>query len=250
MKHSEVRSRLSDYLDRQLAPDERSRVDAHLGDCRDCGRELRELRATVALLQGLPEPPHPAGLGDAVLARIARGEGREARVVTLLRRATEPRWVAPLAAGLAGLFFLVEMREAGLPAPLPASTPLPANVRAGGSAPYSVVLGGVAEAAPPSRGREPAPRAGIIMGAAPALDYAEYVRHVERAHGGAEALADANAAAVRADAEIAVQHRATRRARVQEMARLLRGAGHPHSTSLATHFEPRAGVVLADWQPR
>ena len=48
------------------------------------------------------------------MARIARGEGREARVHSLFRRVAEPRFAAPLAAGLAGLFFLFQTGDAGL----------------------------------------------------------------------------------------------------------------------------------------
>jgi hypothetical protein len=42
----------------------------------------------------------------------------------------------------------------------------------------------------------------------------------------------------------------SRRTRIQEYARRLRGAGHPHSALLASDFEARPNVVLADWQPR
>jgi anti-sigma factor RsiW len=254
VKHSEIRARLNDYIDRDLSPDERSRVDAHLEGCGECRRELSELRDTVSLLRRLPEPSLPPGIGDAVIARIASGEGREARVHLLLRRTLEPRWIAPLAAGLAGLFFLVEAREGGLPAQAPAAGAFVADARSAGSAPDSVVLGGSSEPATRSQQLAAAPRAGVVAGVTPASDYAEYVRRVERAHAAAaarEAFAARPALGVaRDEAEIAVQHRAARSARVQEMARLLRGAGHPYSTSLASHFEPRSNVVLADWQPR
>ena len=36
----------------------------------------------------------------------------------------------------------------------------------------------------------------------------------------------------------------------QVLARRLRGAGHPHSTSLAAHFERPAEAVVASWQSR
>jgi hypothetical protein len=32
--------------------------------------------------------------------------------------------------------------------------------------------------------------------------------------------------------------------------RLLRGAGHPYSESLASQFDARPKVVMADWHPR
>ena len=43
-----------------------------------------------------------------------------------------------------------------------------------------------------------------------------------------------------------VQHR-SRRGEPAEMARLLRGAGHPHSALLATHFEQNSEIALASW---
>lgn len=46
---------LTAYLDGDLAPEERVRFDDHLRTCRDCRRELTELRSTVALLNGLPD---------------------------------------------------------------------------------------------------------------------------------------------------------------------------------------------------
>ena len=93
--HSEIRARLSDYLERDLNPEDRSRIERHLEACAPCGSELRELRATVSLLRRLPEPAHPSGLGELVMARVARDGSRPARVRSLLRRATEPRFALP-----------------------------------------------------------------------------------------------------------------------------------------------------------
>jgi anti-sigma factor RsiW len=46
---------LSAYLDDRLPPRDRAVVVAHAAGCADCRRELAELRATVALLRGLPQ---------------------------------------------------------------------------------------------------------------------------------------------------------------------------------------------------
>ena len=78
--HSEIRARLSEYLERDLATEERARIGAHLESCTDCDRELNELRETVSLLRRLPEPTLPAGIserGDA--ADRARRGPRSAR---------------------------------------------------------------------------------------------------------------------------------------------------------------------------
>ena len=46
---------LNAYLDHQLSPQEMVAARAHLATCPACGRELAELRATVALLRELPQ---------------------------------------------------------------------------------------------------------------------------------------------------------------------------------------------------
>ncbi len=47
----EVLARLSDYLDAELDPSERAKVDAHLRGCDGCARFGGELRATVRSLR-------------------------------------------------------------------------------------------------------------------------------------------------------------------------------------------------------
>lgn len=67
---------LSAYLDGELAPAERSAVEAHLADCPGCRAHISELRATAALIASLP---------DLVPSR---------RLVP--RLASVPAWLAPL----------------------------------------------------------------------------------------------------------------------------------------------------------
>lgn len=207
MKHSEFRARLSEYLERELIPEERSRVERHLESCPDCARELRELRATVSLLRRLPEPGHPPGLADAVMAQIALEASRPASLRSLVRRTAEPRVAALLAAGLAGFVLLVQAVDPKLE---PSGSTQIASLD--GRLPSAFESG-----LWPSD--EPRPRAV-----------------------GASVLS--NAIGYRPNSEYA------RRAHLQEVARLLRGAGHPYSESLASHFESQPTVVMADWQPR
>ena len=59
-------------------------------------------------------------------------------------------------------------------------------------------------------------------------------------------------ARARGDAEPArnfasLAHHHARRGESAEVAQLLRGAGHPHSTLLATHFEHDSEIALASW---
>ena len=79
MNHRSAQRHLAGYLDGALPPNRRRRLEEHLESCTDCSIEVRELRETVALLRGLPEPDAPADLAEAVLRRIAAGE-------------TEPTW--------------------------------------------------------------------------------------------------------------------------------------------------------------
>jgi anti-sigma factor RsiW len=224
--HSEIRARLSEYLERDLPGDQRAQVGAHLASCADCERELDALRDTVSMLRGLPEPELPAGISAAVMARIAQGEGREARVVSLFRRAAEPRFAAALAAGLAGLLFLSLPDARGPLPPLAlAAAPLPSLELAAADAAFAADHAGFEHARRGARERAEGASAGVMSGFTPVAAYQQYVSQVRL-------------------------EEARRRAEMQDVVRQLRGAGHPNSASLANHFEPRANVVLADWQPR
>jgi hypothetical protein len=113
VKHTHVRDQLGDHLEGDLSLEERSRIDAHIAHCAECADELRELRATVGLLRGLPDPEPPVLLTAAVMRRIEAGEGSEPRVVQLFRRASEPRFAAALAAGIAGLVLFTSLDFGG-----------------------------------------------------------------------------------------------------------------------------------------
>jgi hypothetical protein len=60
---------LSAYLDAELTPAERTRVDAHLATCDRCSRRLGELRATASLVAALPSPRPARSLVPAVTER-------------------------------------------------------------------------------------------------------------------------------------------------------------------------------------
>jgi Putative zinc-finger len=221
--HSEIRARLSEYLERDLANEERARIGAHLERCTDCDRELSELRETVSLLRRLPEPTLPPGISEAVMQRIARGEGREARVLTLFRHAAEPRVAALLAAGLAGLFLLLQPQDGVAPPPAPVDV---ANASALGVTPiFPDANLANDEVWAGSRDSGTGLRTALTSGFTPAEAYRQYLTRarLEEARG---------------------------REQVEQFARQLRGAGHPNSEALASRFESRSNVVLADWQPR
>ena len=189
MNHPRTRARLSEYLDRKLAPEQRSKVDAHLVECAACSAELRELERTVDLLHRLPDPEAPPYLAQAVMARLEAGEGQPESLAQRLRGLIDPALAAPVAAVLGGLllFTLVDI-EIGLPT---------------GDTVNDGSVAGVFET-----GNDPEPERVATLQRDSRARY-----HVQRG-------------------------------RSAEVARRLRGAGHPHSMLLATHFEGEPDFML------
>lgn len=60
---------LSAYLDDDLAPGERQRVEVHVGLCPECRRVLQTLRKTVEGLMAL-RTPAPADLAPGIIERL------------------------------------------------------------------------------------------------------------------------------------------------------------------------------------
>lgn len=75
-EHERARENLSAFLDGQLPPQERARVERHLQECTDCRAELASLRQTVELLHQVPAVRLPRSfllpVGEAVRPRRAR----------------------------------------------------------------------------------------------------------------------------------------------------------------------------------
>ena len=67
--------RLSEYLDGELAPEERRELEAHLARCATCKRTLEDLRAVVARAAALEDRPPAADLWPAVARGIGAGAG-------------------------------------------------------------------------------------------------------------------------------------------------------------------------------
>ena len=61
---------LSAYLDRELAPQERDAVRAHLGTCDGCRTEEHDLRALKGLLLGVRAPEPAADFESRLLSRL------------------------------------------------------------------------------------------------------------------------------------------------------------------------------------
>ena len=58
-EHERVAAMLSAYIDGELAPAQKARVEAHLAECEECAQNLHTLRQTVSLLGQLPAMKAP-----------------------------------------------------------------------------------------------------------------------------------------------------------------------------------------------
>jgi anti-sigma factor RsiW len=68
--HRWAPERMSDYLDGELAPSARERIEHHLGECAECRRLLAGLRRTLDGLHRLSPPG--GGMDAAALATSVR----------------------------------------------------------------------------------------------------------------------------------------------------------------------------------
>jgi anti-sigma factor RsiW len=68
-EHDWTHARLSEYLDEDLSPEERERLEEHVSMCPQCRRVLATLRRTVEGLMGLGQEPHP-GVAEGVIQRL------------------------------------------------------------------------------------------------------------------------------------------------------------------------------------
>jgi anti-sigma factor RsiW len=68
-EHRWTHAHLSEYLDEELAPPDRARVERHVGMCPRCRRVLATLKRTVEGLRALGAEPQP-GVADGVIRRL------------------------------------------------------------------------------------------------------------------------------------------------------------------------------------
>jgi anti-sigma factor RsiW len=69
--HRWTGAHLSDYLDDELRPDERRRLEEHVHWCPECRHMLETLRRTVAGLMGLRTAPETS-VAPGVIERLRR----------------------------------------------------------------------------------------------------------------------------------------------------------------------------------
>lgn len=77
MSHDLSHETLTRYLDDELPPEERDRVEDHLSRCAECTREAEIMRTMKEDLAELPggEPPREPSVWDAVDRRLTRPLG-------------------------------------------------------------------------------------------------------------------------------------------------------------------------------
>src|SRR5438552_5051242 len=68
--HEEWAEKLSDYLDGELAGDERQAVESHLAGCAACTKVLEDLKRVVARAASIQPRPPAADLWTGIAARI------------------------------------------------------------------------------------------------------------------------------------------------------------------------------------
>jgi anti-sigma factor RsiW len=67
--HRWTRRHLSEYVDGELDPEGRARIERHVHDCPSCWRLLATLKRTLAALMGLREDGS-GDIADSVIARL------------------------------------------------------------------------------------------------------------------------------------------------------------------------------------
>src|SRR6267143_1136121 len=86
--------RLSEYLDGELAPPERTTLEAHLASCDGCRTTLDELRRVVTNARALDDRPPTAALWPDVAARIGLSARSKTRPVVRRFSFTTPQLAA------------------------------------------------------------------------------------------------------------------------------------------------------------
>lgn len=69
-EHRWVSVRVDAYLDGEMVPAERHRLEAHVGLCPECRRMIAALKRTLAGLMALPPPAPPDRLAGDIIDRL------------------------------------------------------------------------------------------------------------------------------------------------------------------------------------
>ncbi len=70
MEHAAIQSKLSDYLDDAVTPEEKAAIEEHSAVCPECRKALAELKATRRHVQSLAEVDPPPWLTGKIMVRV------------------------------------------------------------------------------------------------------------------------------------------------------------------------------------
>src|SRR5574341_1754537 len=70
MDHTEIRHKLSEYIDNSVTPEERAAIEQHLGICMECSDALRELQKTVEHIKTIDEVEPPSWMTRKIMAKV------------------------------------------------------------------------------------------------------------------------------------------------------------------------------------
>ena len=70
MDHTEIRRKLSEYLDNEVGATERREIEVHLDGCARCREALAELKQVVAAIREIPPVEPSPWLTTRIMARI------------------------------------------------------------------------------------------------------------------------------------------------------------------------------------
>jgi hypothetical protein len=87
MEHTELRRKLSDYLDDAVSTRDRQEIEEHLNGCLRCREALAELKQVVAAIHDIPPVEPPPWLTTRIMARVRE---ETAPRPSLLRRLFSP----------------------------------------------------------------------------------------------------------------------------------------------------------------
>jgi len=168
-------SLFSSYIEDEISQEERRNLESHLMGCRRCSLAMREVRATMSLLEQMPAIAPSQNFDEDVYARVRSGEEPRASAAELIRELLSPVRLRPVfiaGAGVCAVFIAVLVSPVGQSWMRPSrSAPPMSAARTQGtgaptepgiaSAPAPTVAGPIAPVR--GSGRAPAERAASVV---------------------------------------------------------------------------------------
>jgi hypothetical protein len=77
MEHSDVRHRLSEYIDGSISAEEKTAVDEHLKTCQQCSDALHELQKTIELVRAIEDTEPPGWMTQKIMANVRAEAGKK-----------------------------------------------------------------------------------------------------------------------------------------------------------------------------